>query len=841
MKERFEDEKITKNQQWGGGQTSLNLTSRSKRGVAKISIFITSIFVIFISISYAFINQTLLGTKKQVITTGNLELKLTEGNAITLENALPMYDQIGMIQDPFEFQLANKTSNDTNYILKLTDITPDDAQRLDTEYVKYGLEKDGEQTIELLSNLADNVLDSGRIGGNQTINYSLRLWIGSGVEDENVIKDKMLSYRLGIEASQEIEISKRMMKAREYSEQWCYGDPCLRVSSDEYYADEYRNHITNIIIENKVNVPDAIAEDRKWDMSELQNGSVMAYLEEKGTLESGEAAYILHIQGNGKVVANEDCAALFYGFPELLTITGFEYLDLSYVKLFGYSVGTYPISIFEECPKLSLDFSKLDTSNIENMSYMFSGYNSSQPLDLSSLDTSKVTDMSWMFSYYSGGALTIGNWDASNVTDMSYMFYEYSGGDLTIGNWDTSNVIDMSRMFSNCSSTLLLDLTSFDTSNVTDMSGMFSYYSGGALTLGNWDTSNVTDMSHMFSNYSGETLTIGNWDASNVEDMSYMFSNYSSSQPLDLSHLNTSKVTDMSEMFYYYSGGRLTIGDWKTGENADMSYMFMGYSSTYPLDLSSLDTSKVTNMSNMFDNYSSTYPLDLSSLDTSKVTNMSRMFSSYKGGLLTIGDWNALKVTDTSWMFSYYSSASALDLSGFSLSQVVNMSNMFYDYRGGLLTIGDWKTGENADMSNMFHRYNGSESLDLRRMDTSKVVNMYEMFSEYASPSPLDLSSFNTSNVTNMYEMFSKYESSSPLDLSSFNTSNVTNMYSMFYSWGSSASLDISGFDFSKVTNSSYMFSRNSSYYSSPILVKDEAAKAWVLKQNSHLTNVTIK
>ncbi len=181
------------------------MSEKEKRGqVTKISVFITSIFVIFISISYAFINQTLTGTKKQVITAGNLELELHEGELITLANALPMYDEVGMIQKEFTFILTNKTMQDTNYILRLKDVTGEDKQRLDTTLVRYGLIKDGAVGKDSLSKLKDNVLDSGKIKGNQTIHYSLRLWIDSGVEDETQIKDKSLSYQIEVKAKQDI-------------------------------------------------------------------------------------------------------------------------------------------------------------------------------------------------------------------------------------------------------------------------------------------------------------------------------------------------------------------------------------------------------------------------------------------------------------------------------------------------------------------------------------------------------------------------------------------------------------------------------------------------------------
>jgi len=51
---------------------------RKKKQIAKISVFITSVFVIFLSVTYAFINMTVTGTKRQVITSGNLQIELEE-------------------------------------------------------------------------------------------------------------------------------------------------------------------------------------------------------------------------------------------------------------------------------------------------------------------------------------------------------------------------------------------------------------------------------------------------------------------------------------------------------------------------------------------------------------------------------------------------------------------------------------------------------------------------------------------------------------------------------------------------------------------------------------------
>ena len=178
---------------------------KNKKQVAKIAIFITSIFIIFLSISYAFINLTLEGTKRQVIEAGILSLVLDEDeNNLTIENALPMYDDVGMLQDAFTFRLINNGTTGANYKLMLTEIGTGTLEKSD---VKYGLVKDGVKTIGLLSELDENgVIDSGTIGASpETIEYELRLWIKDTVTDNSTITGKSLSYRVDVEVGQIIE------------------------------------------------------------------------------------------------------------------------------------------------------------------------------------------------------------------------------------------------------------------------------------------------------------------------------------------------------------------------------------------------------------------------------------------------------------------------------------------------------------------------------------------------------------------------------------------------------------------------------------------------------------
>ena len=114
--------------------------------------------------------------------------------------------------------------------------------------------------------------------------------------------------------------------------------------------------------------------------------------------------------------------------------------------------------------------------------------------ELPQLDTSNVTNMSHMFTICAN-LTTIPQINTSNVTNMDFMF---SGCDnlTTIPQLDTSNVTNTSYMFGYC--TNLTTIPQINTSNVTNMSNMFSICAN-LTTIPQINTSNVTNMSHMFS------------------------------------------------------------------------------------------------------------------------------------------------------------------------------------------------------------------------------------------------------------------------------------------------------------------------------------------------------
>lgn len=212
-------------------------------------------------------------------------------------------------------------------------------------------------------------------------------------------------------------------------------------------------------------------------------------------------------------------------------------------------------SLFSSLPNLveitGLDY--MDTSEVTSMSYMFSGVSSLETLDLSGFDTSAVTDMCGMFAGMDSlKTLDISGFETSSVTIMNQMFWEASAlVILDLSGFDTSAVTTMSYMFSDANSLESLDVSSFNTSSVTNMHGMFdNVRSLKSLDLSGFDTSAVTNMHGMFYNSrSLESLNLSSFDTSSVTSMELMFFHMSSLRSLDISSFDTEAVNSMRWMF----------------------------------------------------------------------------------------------------------------------------------------------------------------------------------------------------------------------------------------------------------------------------------------------------
>ncbi|ACL42438.1 lipoprotein (plasmid) [Pseudarthrobacter chlorophenolicus A6] len=111
--------------------------------------------------------------------------------------------------------------------------------------------------------------------------------------------------------------------------------------------------------------------------------------------------------------------------------------------------------LFDSATSFNGDISDWDTSNVTDMSWMFSGSAFNQ--DISGWNTSKVTEMGMMFYNADAFNQDISGWDTSNVSNMLYMFFANDSFDQDLSNWNVAKVGETYHMYFNGSSVLTND------------------------------------------------------------------------------------------------------------------------------------------------------------------------------------------------------------------------------------------------------------------------------------------------------------------------------------------------------------------------------------------------
>ncbi len=329
------------------------------------------------------------------------------------------------------------------------------------------------------------------------------------------------------------------------------------------------------------------------------------------------------------------------------------------------------------------------------------------------LNTSDVEDMSWMFhSCESLTTLNLSRFNTASVTCMDKMFFDcsslstiYVGKSFVLSEECTGN-----QMFLGCS----------------NLEGYSNDKSGKEMA--NYDTG-------YFSLYLAQAEPWAAYDAM-ANTLTFYYNGereYSDATMTCLYNIAADEDSYVYPGWYDYAGAiTKVVFDKSFADYRPQSCMGLFASMEKLTDIEGLENLNVSEVKNMYGMFigCGVASLDLSNFDTSSVENMCAMFHSCANlKTVDLSNWNTSKVTDMSKMFGYCLDMTSIDLSDFNFSAAKDLSGMFENC-SALKSIGlpQSSTSNVTDMSEMFRGCQQIEELDLSWFTTDTLDATTQMF-----------------------------------------------------------------------------------------------------------------
>ncbi len=501
-----------------------------------------------------------------------------------------------------------------------------------------------------------------------------------------------------------------------------------------------------------------------------------AYWADGNTSCFGVYAYLsgttLKIYSPVTIYAPQDCSYLFEELGNVTSIMFNNWNSSKTQNMQGMFVGCQSLKVetFGQPGSFGL-YSFFDTSNVTNMTLMFSRCSSLSALSLF-INTRKVTNMSSMFTEcYNLRSVSVGDdFVTDKVTNMSGMFMGCRSLDLNIITYmDFSNLQNASSMFQGCNTLYEFNFINFAPQNLKDTQFMFWNCSNLAeINMSNWNMAQLTDSTAMFEGCSALTTihtpqTVG-------ASIELPFS--------DFYTLETNNIRNCTSITSDFEG--LTIK--RTTGMA--SYLHNGWQSQIA------DTLSLTSIEFTNDNTGlSGTPIQIGATDETSSAN-----------------WTEAN-TNCFGVYAYLNGTTLKVYSPVTIYAPQDSSGLFANLDVYSITFDNFDTSKVTNMSYMFYECMVLETLNLNKFNTSKVTNMSYMFWQCRSLLQLEISSFNTSSVLNMQQMFYGCNCLNDINLSNFDTSKVTNMESMFVACSNLTTLNLLSFYInSGVTTTSMLY-----------------------------------
>ncbi len=581
-------------------------------------------------------------------------------------------------------------------------------------------------------------------------------------------------------------------------------------------------------------------------------------------------------------------------------------------------------NMFYGCSSLVTADVAFDTSSSQSFKNMFNGCGNIKSLNLSSWNTSQLTDggLGGTFSGCTSLAtLDMSGWDMTGLSNLDDTFNGLvSLATLNMSGWDLSNCISLNRTFKDCSSLTGINISEMGLSDsLTSMSETFAgCTSFSRIDFSGFTFKNVTDVSgllNMGSRSSSLTKVIfdADTDTTSITNMSNMFAGCDSIKTLDLTKFNTASVTNFEGMFNNMPNVEtitvstkfvvadttktMFIGDVKlsggktsyvgTNENPLSQYAkidgwrkqegyFEGifnetvlskrlFQALFPKDTETTNVEMVStgsktlaelegqpdvykrvdigaensnndsgfyiyawregsivkwwtdadkaympgDCSSFFKGNTKLLKFDFSGFDVSRITNMQEMFSECTGITdIVFGDYfDEAKVTNLKSTFNKCSSMKKYDLSNWNMRSITNMESSFIN-NTALETIvlgNDCKLDACTNLMKTFNKCSKLKT-DVGSLDPKMITTLYGTFTDCSGLTKLSLNTWNVSNVNTLHETFKNCTNLTTLDIDSWETGDVTTMQSTFEACSKIKTLDIGNWDVSNVQTLLYTF-----------------------------------
>ena len=170
---------------------------KRKRKDLLILLFLMSITVLVIGVSYALLTKNIIGSSNKVVyKIGDLEVKLDESGSkdISLTNATPQEDSEGLTNEPYSFSIVNNATTDLKYTIYLEDDTEaknscgTNCELVPYNFVKYNLSSDSTSLKTSTLSSSSTELYTGTITSKSTDKFNLRVWLS--IDADNTAMNK---------------------------------------------------------------------------------------------------------------------------------------------------------------------------------------------------------------------------------------------------------------------------------------------------------------------------------------------------------------------------------------------------------------------------------------------------------------------------------------------------------------------------------------------------------------------------------------------------------------------------------------------------------------------------